>query len=573
MQSFIIFFLKNPNPSQSPLMILFLRLLIIFYSHCYSLKEFGSLEVFDHDSQKEANVVTDVNKKVTSLRSTVDAKDVELLKLQTAIGQYYRDIWKGAQAEVTGEHGTPFSDSHGSHAPDAQIFGCHQQKGKKKFQYLDSLGGTDTKVLRVLELPARCKRRESTGVVEFMVLLKSRDYMHAPFTKVRLWLDEILWDKKYNVDDMYLYRAQDEEVQSLRFYVSERSHLNLWLQHLLARLEMEMKRVVVTIPCFHLSGLLIVTIYDFNKRKNQLSPMQVRLWLDEILWDKKYNMDDMYLYRAQDEEVQSLRFYVSERSHLNLWLQHLLASFERPNVVRFAETARFFNSTTGGVHAAMVGSLHPTPVATFPFLSPHSAIVAFCEVQERMRHVLSLTDVTRFPDPKSPNVVFLVTATKQGRGGGLQQQHAPRGIVPSQRGAGSGPVYVPTHDLHQATQAPQQPGVTKKPISHSYIIRCYKMGLSQLIVTCKMTHYSKSKTRKGLENCVRRSVVSVFRLPKGRNSKFIARKFRNDISLRPFLSTCMIFNHFYHHSFAVEKYANNIYKSCPIISMDGPTWE
>ncbi|CAN1773056.1 Protein ABHD18 [Linum perenne] len=33
----------------------------------------------------------------------------------------------------------------------------------------------------------------------------------------------------------------------------------------------------------------------------------------------------------------------------------------------------------GGVHAAMVGSLHPTPVATLPFLSPHSAVVAFCE--------------------------------------------------------------------------------------------------------------------------------------------------------------------------------------------------
>ncbi|WVZ16934.1 hypothetical protein V8G54_009916 [Vigna mungo] len=33
----------------------------------------------------------------------------------------------------------------------------------------------------------------------------------------------------------------------------------------------------------------------------------------------------------------------------------------------------------GGVHAAMVGSLHPTPVATLPFLSPNSAVVAFCE--------------------------------------------------------------------------------------------------------------------------------------------------------------------------------------------------
>ena len=32
----------------------------------------------------------------------------------------------------------------------------------------------------------------------------------------------------------------------------------------------------------------------------------------------------------------------------------------------------------------MVGSLHPRPVATFHFLSPHSAIVAFCE--EILKH-------------------------------------------------------------------------------------------------------------------------------------------------------------------------------------------
>lgn len=93
---------------------------------------------------------------------------------------------------------------------------------------------------------------------------------------------------------------------------------------------------------------------------------------------------------------------------------------------------------SGGVHAAMVGSLHPTPVATLPFLSPHSAVVAFCEgilqhatawealredlaaqkaamtleeVRERMRNVLSLTDVTRFPIPKNPDAVIFVAAT------------------------------------------------------------------------------------------------------------------------------------------------------------------
>lgn len=94
----------------------------------------------------------------------------------------------------------------------------------------------------------------------------------------------------------------------------------------------------------------------------------------------------------------------------------------------------------GGVHAAMVGSLHPTPVATLPFLSPHSAAVAFCEgifrhgtawealredaaqkaamtleqVKERMQSVLSLTDVTRFPVPKNPEAVILVAATDDG---------------------------------------------------------------------------------------------------------------------------------------------------------------
>lgn len=84
----------------------------------------------------------------------------------------------------------------------------------------------------------------------------------------------------------------------------------------------------------------------------------------------------------------------------------------------------------------MVGSLHPTPIATLPFLAPHSAVVAFCEgllkhatawdalredaekvgmtleeVRERLRTVLSLTDVTRFPIPKSPESVIIVAAT------------------------------------------------------------------------------------------------------------------------------------------------------------------
>ncbi|CAL9136932.1 unnamed protein product [Musa acuminata var. zebrina] len=94
----------------------------------------------------------------------------------------------------------------------------------------------------------------------------------------------------------------------------------------------------------------------------------------------------------------------------------------------------------GGVHAAMVGSLHPRPIATLPFLAPHSAVVAFCEgvlkyatawgalredgeqktgmtleqARERLRSVLSLTDVTRFPIPKIPEAVIFVAATDDG---------------------------------------------------------------------------------------------------------------------------------------------------------------
>jgi len=108
----------------------------------------------------------------------------------------------------------------------------------------------------------------------------------------------------------------------------------------------------------------------------------------------------------------------------------------------------------GGVHAAMVGSLHPTPIATLPFLAPHSAVVPFCEglyrhatawdalredaaalaqdatslpedvahesgitidqVKDRLRSVLSLTDVTRFPLPKNPQAVIFVGATDDG---------------------------------------------------------------------------------------------------------------------------------------------------------------
>lgn len=42
--------------------------------------------------QKSKEIIDDLNKKVASLRSTIDAKNVELLNLQTALGQYYAEI-------------------------------------------------------------------------------------------------------------------------------------------------------------------------------------------------------------------------------------------------------------------------------------------------------------------------------------------------------------------------------------------------------------------------------------------------------------------------------------------------
>eukprot|EP01018_Ginkgo_biloba_P032867 Gb_38260 [translate_table: standard] len=119
---------------------------------------------------------------------------------------------------------------------------------------------------------------------------------------------------------------------------------------------------------------------------------------------------------------------------------------EARTLLYWLETEAGFSKTgvcglsMGGVHAAMVGSLHPTPVATLPFLAPHSAAVAFCEgilkhgtawdalrwdeaqkagmtleqVRERMRSVLSLTDVTQFPLPKNPPAVIFVAATDDG---------------------------------------------------------------------------------------------------------------------------------------------------------------
>lgn len=65
------------------------------------------------------------------------------------------------------------------------------------------------------------------------------------------------------------------------------------------------------------------------------------------------------------------------------------------------------------------------------------------------------------PPPRGPQQQYPGDQPPQGRV--FQQQQAPRGTAPSQRGVGSGPSMTPTPELHQATQAPQQPGVTMQP--------------------------------------------------------------------------------------------------------------
>ena len=46
----------------------------------------------NNEVQKLKEVVDDLNKKLVKCRSTIDGKNVELLNLQTALGQYYAEI-------------------------------------------------------------------------------------------------------------------------------------------------------------------------------------------------------------------------------------------------------------------------------------------------------------------------------------------------------------------------------------------------------------------------------------------------------------------------------------------------
>lgn len=46
----------------------------------------------NNELQKYREIIDDLNRKLTSCISMIDAKNVELLNLQTALGQYYAEI-------------------------------------------------------------------------------------------------------------------------------------------------------------------------------------------------------------------------------------------------------------------------------------------------------------------------------------------------------------------------------------------------------------------------------------------------------------------------------------------------
>ena len=46
----------------------------------------------NNEMQKSKEIIDDLNKKVANYVRTIDAKNVELLNLQTALGQYYAEI-------------------------------------------------------------------------------------------------------------------------------------------------------------------------------------------------------------------------------------------------------------------------------------------------------------------------------------------------------------------------------------------------------------------------------------------------------------------------------------------------
>lgn len=46
----------------------------------------------NNELQKSKEIIDDLNWKLSSCRSTMDAKNIEVLNLETALGQYYSEI-------------------------------------------------------------------------------------------------------------------------------------------------------------------------------------------------------------------------------------------------------------------------------------------------------------------------------------------------------------------------------------------------------------------------------------------------------------------------------------------------
>ncbi|KAH9604150.1 hypothetical protein KSS87_010490 [Heliosperma pusillum] len=59
----------------------------------------------DHELQKSKEIIEDLKKKLGSLMSTIDAKNTELMNLQTALGQYYAEIEaKDSKQQIEGSN-------------------------------------------------------------------------------------------------------------------------------------------------------------------------------------------------------------------------------------------------------------------------------------------------------------------------------------------------------------------------------------------------------------------------------------------------------------------------------------
>lgn len=79
--------LRETNEHQRARIVYLEKVLKQAVANQEEVKMIGNNEV-----QKLKEVVDDLNKKLAKCMSTIDAKNVELLNLQTALGQYYAEI-------------------------------------------------------------------------------------------------------------------------------------------------------------------------------------------------------------------------------------------------------------------------------------------------------------------------------------------------------------------------------------------------------------------------------------------------------------------------------------------------